>query len=107
MKQYNVGGMSCAACSARVEKAVSQVEGVTSCSVNLLTNSMSVEGSATAESIISAVQNAGYTAAPKGDKTEKAAPREDALRDTESPKILKRLIASLGFLLLQLPLEVI
>lgn len=99
MKQYNVGGMSCAACSARVEKAVSQVEGVTSCSVNLLTNSMSVEGSATAESIISAVQNAGYTAAPKGDKTEKSAPREDALRDTESPKILKRLIASLGFLL--------
>ncbi|MEE0957180.1 MAG: heavy metal translocating P-type ATPase [Ruminococcus sp.] len=100
MEQYSVGGMSCAACSARVEKAVSQVEGVTSCSVSLLTNSMGVEGSAKPEDIISAVQNAGYTAAPKSAKTQKTAPQEDALRDTESPKILKRLIASLGFLLL-------
>ena len=98
MEQYNVGGMSCAACSARVEKAVSQVDGVTSCSVSLLTNSMGVEGSAEPQEIIAAVQNAGYTASLKGGEAVKHAD-SDALRDTESPKILKRLSASLGFLL--------
>lgn len=99
MKQYNIGGMSCAACSARVEKAVSQVEGVTSCSVSLLTNSMGVEGDAAPRDIIDAVQNAGYTASEKGAEKSEALPGEDALKDTESPKILKRLIASLVFLL--------
>ena len=97
MRQYNVNGMSCAACSARVEKAVSKVDGVTSCSVSLLTNSMGVEGSAEPELIIKAVEDAGYSATVKGEKVpEQADP--DALKDTESPKILKRLIASLVFL---------
>ena len=98
MEQYNVGGMSCAACSARVEKAVSQLDGVTSCSVSLLTNSMGVEGSAKPQEIIAAVENAGYTASVKG-KDKQTEAKADSLKDTESPKILKRLIASLGFLL--------
>lgn len=97
MEQYDVKGMSCAACSARVEKAVSGVEGVTSCSVSLLTNSMGVEGSASPEEIIRAVENAGYSASVKG-KAKAAAAEDDSLKDTETPKILKRLIASLVFL---------
>ncbi len=98
MQQYNVTGMSCAACSARVEKAVSKVEGVTACSVSLLTNSMGVEGSASPQAVIRAVQDAGYGAAVKGAVKERSE-AADALKDTESSKILKRLIASLGFLL--------
>ena len=100
MKQYTVTGMSCAACSARVEKAVSGVKGVTSCSVSLLTNSMGVEGSASDEEIIAAVQNAGYGAALKAGGKDPAAQRsseEDALKDRETPVLKKRLIASLGF----------
>ena len=97
MRQFDVKGMSCAACSARVEKAVSKLDGVTSCSVSLLTNSMGVEGSASEQEIIRAVENAGYSASVKG-KVKKTAPTDDALKDTESPKILKRLIASLIFL---------
>jgi len=109
MKQYTVSGMSCAACSARVEKAVSKVDGVTSCSVSLLTNSMGVEGSATDAQIVEAVEQAGYGASPKGTATEsendkannsleqlKAA--QDALVDRETPKLRNRLIASLIFL---------
>ena len=109
MKQYTVTGMSCAACSARVEKAVSKVDGVTSCSVSLLTNSMGVEGSATDAQIVEAVEQAGYGASPKGSATEsendkannsleqlKAA--QDALVDRETPKLVNRLIASLIFL---------
>jgi len=99
MEQYNVTGMSCAACSARVEKAVMGVEGVTSCSVSLLTNSMGVEGSASENAIIEAVKNAGYGAAKKGNAAKKE-PAEDALADRETPKLFKRLIASLSFLLL-------
>ena len=100
MKQYNVTGMSCAACSARVEKAVSGVDGVASCSVNLLTNSMAVEGSAADAEIIAAVEKAGYGASPKESSTAaKAEPAEDALKDRETPKMKKRLITSLGFLL--------
>lgn len=94
MKQYNVTGMSCAACSARVEKAVNAVEGVDSCSVNLLTNSMVVTGSATAERIIAAVEQAGYGASVKG--KEKVSERD--LTDTETPRILRRLFVSLVFL---------
>ena len=100
MEQYTVTGMSCAACSARVEKAVSGVKGVTSCSVNLLTNSMGVDGTASAEEIIAAVRNAGYKAAlQKGnkDQTTRLSDREDALKDRETPVLKKRLIASLGF----------
>lgn len=96
MKQYNVTGMSCAACSARVEKAVSAVEGVTSCSVNLLTNSMGVEGTADSSAIIAAVVAAGYGASEKGAKQETA---EKALADTTTPELKKRLIASIIFLL--------
>ena len=109
MKQYTVTGMSCAACSARVEKAVSKVDGVTSCSVSLLTNSMGVEGSATDAQIVEAVEQAGYGASPKGTATEsendkannsleqlKAA--QDALVDRETPKLRNRLISSLIFL---------
>lgn len=109
MKQYTVTGMSCAACSARVEKAVSKVDGVTSCSVSLLTNSMGVEGSATDAQIVEAVEQAGYGASPKGTATEsendkannsleqlKAA--QDALVDRETPKLVNRLIASIIFL---------
>ena len=99
MKQYEVTGMSCAACSARVEKAVSKVPGVTSCSVSLLTNSMGVEGTATDQEIVNAVVAAGYGAAPKGAKKEQAAAEEEeALKDHETPKLLKRLIASVIFL---------
>ena len=100
MKQYTVTGMSCVACSARVEKAVSGVKGVTSCSVNLLTNSMGVDGTATTEEIIAAVRNAGYKATlQKGNKAQNArlSDREDALKDRETPVLKKRLIASLGF----------
>ena len=99
MKQYEVTGMSCAACSARVEKAVSKVPGVTSCSVSLLTNSMGVEGTATDQEIVNAVVAAGYGAAPKGAKKEQtAAEEEEALKDHETPKLRKRLIASVIFL---------
>ena len=102
MEQYNVTGMSCAACSARVEKAVKKVPGVTSCSVSLLTNSMGVEGTASAAAILSAVQEAGYGASPKNasaSKTSGASADLDALADHETPKLKRRLIASLGFLL--------
>ena len=102
MEQYNVTGMSCAACSARVEKAVKKVPGVTSCSVSLLTNSMGVEGTASAAAILSAVQEAGYGASPKNasaSKTSGASTDLDALADHETPKLKRRLIASLGFLL--------
>ena len=97
MEQYNVTGMSCAACSARVEKAVSAVPGVTACSVNLLTNSMGVEGTASPETIIRAVQNAGYGASRTGAKPQE---EPEMLRDTETPQMKRRLIASLVFLLL-------
>ena len=111
MKQYMVTGMSCAACSARVEKAVSGVEGVTSCSVSLLTNSMGVEGTAASEDIIRAVEEAGYGASEKGTagrdegivadsaKAADYSADEEALRDHETPVLKRRLIASLGFLL--------
>ena len=102
MEQYNVTGMSCAACSARVEKAVKKVPGVTSCSVSLLTNSMGVEGTASPAAILSAVQEAGYGASPKTASASKAADASadlDALADHETPKLKRRLIASLGFLL--------
>lgn len=100
MEQYNVNGMSCAACSARVEKAVSKLEGVTSCSVSLLTNSMSVEGTASDDEIIKAVSDAGYSASKKSlSKDDLSHKDDDALKDTETPKILKRLIASVIFLL--------
>ena len=100
MEKYNVTGMSCAACSARVEKAVSNVDGVNQCSVNLLTNSMIVEGSASKESIIKAVQDAGYDAyIPTEKKVEK---KDDTLKDLETPKLLKRLISSLVILVVLL-----
>ncbi|MDO5551080.1 MAG: cation transporter, partial [Lachnospiraceae bacterium] len=114
MEQYTVTGMSCAACSARVEKAVSKVPGVTSCSVSLLTNSMGVEGSAAAEAIIAAVEQAGYGAQPKGrggagagsaagaENTGAAsrsmAGAEDALKDRDTPVLKRRLLTSVGFL---------
>ena len=102
MEQFNVTGMSCAACSARVEKAVRKVPGVTSCSVSLLTNSMGVEGTASASAIIQAVQEAGYGASPKSAGTAAASSTSadlDALADHETPKLKRRLIASVGFLL--------
>ncbi len=101
MEQFNVTGMSCAACSARVEKAVGKVEGVTSCSVSLLTNSMGVEGTASAEAIIKAVEEAGYGASLKGEaaKTSGQSLSEDALADKETPALKRRLFTSLGFLL--------
>lgn len=92
MKEYDVGGMGCAACSARVEKAVLEVAGVSSCSVSLLTNSMIVEGSASDDAIVSAVENAGYTACKR--KTKRKASEDDSLADKETPVLLKRLIAS-------------
>ena len=103
MEQYTVTGMSCAACSARVEKAVSKVEGVTSCSVSLLTNSMGVEGTAAAADIIKAVEEAGYGASRKGEtakagQTGKTVGDEELLADRETPILKKRLLASLGFL---------
>ncbi len=102
MEQFNVTGMSCAACSARVEKAVRKVPGVTSCSVSLLTNSMGVKGTASASAIIQAVQEAGYGASPKSAGTAAASSTSadlDALADHETPKLKRRLIASVGFLL--------
>ena len=101
MKQYNVTGMSCAACSARVEKAVGQVPGVTSCSVSLLTNSMGVEGTASPEAVIKAVQDAGYGASEKGASKQSAsmAENEKALEDHATPALKRRLIWSVGFLI--------
>ena len=104
MEQYIVTGMSCAACSSRVEKAVSKVPGVTSCSVSLLTNSMGVEGTATEQEIIKAVKDAGYGASKKGEGAAKAQPAqalagEDMLKDRETPVLKRRLIASVGFLI--------
>lgn len=101
MQQYNVTGMSCAACSARVEKAVSAVPGVTECAVSLLTNSMGVSGDADSHAIIQAVEAAGYGASLKGEEkgSASAAPSEDSLKDTETPKLKKRLFTSIGFLI--------
>ena len=115
MKQYIVTGMSCAACSARVEKAVSKVDGVSSCSVSLLTNSMGVEGTASDADIIKAVEDAGYGASPKSahaaadgakgnvDGSSQTggvfSQQEEMLKDRETPLLKKRLIASVGFLI--------
>lgn len=103
MKQYDVSGMHCAACQARVERAVSSVEGVTSCNVNLLTNSMGVEGTASDEAVIEAVTKAGYGASVRDDGTAsgysaKLAAQEEALRDKETPRLKRRLLLSIGFL---------
>lgn len=98
MQKFDITGMSCAACSARVEKAVSAVDGVTACNVSLLTNSMAVEGTASEKSIIAAVVSAGYGASPKGDKAQKQ-PSEEPLKDTETPIILRRLVSSAVILL--------
>ena len=104
MRQFNVTGMSCAACSSRVEKAVSKLDGVTSCSVSLLTNSMGVEGNVSDDTIIAAVQNAGYGASVKGTETAGASIQreaaEEALEDHDTPVLKKRLFASLGFLII-------
>lgn len=97
MKKFNVTGMSCAACSSRVEKAVSKVEGVQSCSVSLLTNSMGVEGSASEESIIAAVEKTGYGASVAGAEKKQSA-ETDQLKDKDTPVLMHRLIASVGFL---------
>ena len=105
MEQYTVTGMSCAACQARVEKAVSKVPGVTSCSVSLLTNSMGVEGTASPDAIIRAVTDAGYGASQKGaskaanSASASLAEQEEALKDHETPRLKRRLLTSLGFLL--------
>ena len=100
MKQYNITGMSCAACANRIEKTVAHIDGVESCSVSLLTNSMGVEGTASSESVIQAIENIGYGASEKG--VEKV--KDDSLVDHETPKLKKRLITSfivfLNFLLL-------
>ena len=100
MKQYNVTGMSCASCVARVEKAVNKVDGVTSCSVNLLTNSMSVDGDVKSIDVISAVEKAGYGASLKGNSSKENKSSDEPLKDTETPKLKKRLFSSLVFLLL-------
>ena len=100
MKQYNVTGMSCASCVARVEKAVNKVEGVTSCSVNLLTNSMSVDGDVNSSDVISAVEKAGYGASLKGNSSKENKTNDEPLKDTETPKLKKRLFSSLVFLIL-------
>ena len=100
MKQFNVTGMSCAACSARVEKAVSAVNGVTSCSVSLLTNSMGVDGNASDADIIAAVEKAGYGAFVKGGAENRTDDKAEMLKDKETPLLKKRLFASLGFLLI-------
>lgn len=109
MEQYQVTGMSCAACSARVEKAVNKVDGVTACSVNLLTNSMGVEGSAKPSDIIKAVEDAGYGASVKTEDSTKNrnadslidyTAQEEALQDKETPKLKKRLLFSVLFLLI-------
>ena len=97
MKQYDVTGMSCAACSARVEKAVCALPGIESCSVNLLTNSMAVEGSVSEADIIAAVTAAGYGASPKGAVKSSHAGEEEALADHETPVLKRRLVYSLGF----------
>ncbi len=99
VKQYNVTGMSCAACAARVEKAVNGVDGVTSCAVNLLTNSMGVEGGADSSAVIEAVKKAGYGASVKGDKKDTAL-QSDELKDTQTPRLVKRLAASAVFLVI-------
>ena len=112
MDQYTVTGMSCAACQARVEKAVSKLEGVTSCNVSLLTNTLAVEGDVSPETVMQAVENAGYGASPKGtgeasgasgraagSLSAKLAAEEDALKDRETPVLKRRLLTSLGFLL--------
>lgn len=100
MTQYNVTGMSCAACSARVEKAVNEVSGVSSCSVNLLTNSMGVDGTADSEDIINAVVAAGYGASLKNEKSDHTvSSNEDELKDTDTPKLIKRLVVSIVFLI--------
>ena len=99
MKEYDVGGMGCAACSARVEKAVLEVAGVSSCSVSLLTNSMLVEGTASDDAIVAAVENAGYSACKRKTKR-KSTDEDDSLADKETPVLLKRLLISLGFLIL-------
>ena len=100
MKQYNVTGMSCAACSARVEKAVSKVPGVTGCSVSLLTNSMGVEGAASEQAVIEAVQEAGYGASVKGARrAPSASEAEEQLKDHDTPMLKRRLIWSVGFLI--------
>ncbi|MBO5372653.1 MAG: cation-translocating P-type ATPase [Lachnospiraceae bacterium] len=104
MEQYTVTGMSCAACSARVEKAVAKVPGVTGCSVSLLTNSMGVEGTASAGDIIKAVEDAGYGASLKGKNegstsSAKALDAEEMLKDKETPVLKQRLLTSVGFLL--------
>lgn len=100
MEQFSVTGMSCAACSARVEKAVANVDGVTSCSVSLLTNSMGVEGTASEQAIIKAVEAAGYGAAKKGESRQgsQAEGADSLLKDRETPLLRKRLLSSLGFL---------
>ena len=105
MEQYIVTGMSCAACQARVEKAVEKVPGVSSVSVSLLTNSMGVEGTAASEAIIRAVEEAGYGASVKGApqadrKTDPMAAQEEALKDRETPRLKRRLLLSVGFLIL-------
>ena len=100
MKQYNVTGMSCVSCVARVEKAVNKVDGVTSCSVNLLTNSMSVDGDVKSSDVISAVEKAGYGASLKGNSSKENKSNDEPLKDTETPKLKKRLFSSLVFLLL-------
>lgn len=100
MKQYNVTGMSCASCVARVEKAVNKVDGVTSCSVNLLTNSMSVDGDVKSSDVIRAVEKAGYGASLKGNSSKENKSNDEPLKDTETPKLKKRLFSSLVFLLL-------
>ncbi|MDD7288485.1 MAG: heavy metal translocating P-type ATPase, partial [Clostridiales bacterium] len=102
MKQYNVTGMSCAACSARVEKAVSKVPGVEACSVSLLTNSMGVEGTASPQAVIAAVEGAGYGASEKGAGAAAQAPSEDALADKDTPALKRRLVWSVLFLLVLL-----
>ena len=98
MEQFKVTGMHCAACSARVEKAVLKVPGVTSCAVSLLTNSMGVEGDADAQTIISAVKQAGYGASVNGDESQGATGADSGLEDTDTPVLKKRLIASIFFL---------
>ncbi len=100
MKKFNVTGMSCAACQARVERAVSKLDGVSSCSVSLLTNSMGVEGDASDAEIISAVEKAGYGASPKTSSRSKVSADEDALSDKETPKLKKRLFSSIILLVI-------
>lgn len=101
MKQYNVTGMSCAACSTRVEKAVTKLEGVTACSVSLLTNSMGVEGEVAPETVIRAVEEAGYGASLKGaEKKQSVSEQEDVLKDRETPLLKKRLFSSIIFLII-------